>query len=68
LAWLISKPYHASAIIGPETIEELEASVPAMDLTLDADQLSLLDELLPPPPNWESWYEEYMAQQTAALG
>jgi aryl-alcohol dehydrogenase-like predicted oxidoreductase len=67
LAWLMSKRYHATAIIGPETAEELEGSAPAMDLELEAEQLTALDELLAPAPSWESQYDTALAGQAAAL-
>jgi aryl-alcohol dehydrogenase-like predicted oxidoreductase len=68
LAWLMSRKMHASAIIGPETIAELDASVPATDLELDAEQLAELDALLPPPASWEQRYDNALAEQTARLG
>jgi aryl-alcohol dehydrogenase-like predicted oxidoreductase len=68
LAWLMSRKVHATAIIGPETNEELDASAPAMDLELSADQLALLDALLPAPPAFEVMYDNALEQQTAQLG
>jgi aryl-alcohol dehydrogenase-like predicted oxidoreductase len=67
LAWLMSKPYHASAIIGPETVEELEASLPARDITLEPAQLEALDALLPPPPSGEQMYDAALAAQVERL-
>ncbi len=54
LAWLLSRPGVASAITGPETIEELEENVGAVDLHLSDEQLEALDGMdqLPyTPPN-----------------
>ena len=45
LGWVLSKPSVACAIIGPETPEEVEESVPAAELELSADQLKTLDEI-----------------------
>ena len=45
LAWLLSRPTIASAIIGPETIAELEENVRAMDVQLEAAQMTELDEV-----------------------
>jgi aryl-alcohol dehydrogenase-like predicted oxidoreductase len=56
LAWLFSRRGIAAAIIGPETIEELEASLKSTEVKLDAAQLAQLDALCPPPPSWEDWY------------
>jgi 1-deoxyxylulose-5-phosphate synthase len=43
LAWVLSRPGLTSAIIGPESIPELDALAPAADLDLDAGQLAELD-------------------------
>ncbi len=43
LAWLLSHPGVTSAIIGPETVAELEANAPAADLQLAPEQLERLD-------------------------
>ncbi len=47
LAWLLSRPGVATAIIGPETPEEVSASAGAVPLALALDdaQLALLDEV-----------------------
>jgi NDP-hexose C3-ketoreductase / dTDP-4-oxo-2-deoxy-alpha-D-pentos-2-ene 2,3-reductase len=52
LAWLLHQDGVTGPIIGPRTIEHLDGSLRAVDLTLDADTLAKLDELFPPPaPN-----------------
>lgn len=45
LAWLISRPAVCSAVIGPETVAELEANIGAADLDLPADVLAAVDEI-----------------------
>ncbi len=52
LAWLLSRPAVSSAIIGPETIEELEMNAGVGDLELDDDLMNKVDEIgrLPPRP------------------
>lgn len=53
LAWLISRPAVASAIIGPESIEELEVNASAADLELSAELLAEIDKINKPPlPPW----------------
>jgi aryl-alcohol dehydrogenase-like predicted oxidoreductase len=39
LAWLLSRPAVASAIVGAETTEEVTANATAADVTLDQTQL-----------------------------
>jgi aryl-alcohol dehydrogenase-like predicted oxidoreductase len=43
LAWLFSQPFPVVAIVGSRTPEQLEASCAAADLSLDADQVRLLE-------------------------
>jgi 1-deoxyxylulose-5-phosphate synthase len=45
LAWLISRPVVASAIIGAEDVRELETSASASDLVLPAEVLAVLDDI-----------------------
>ncbi len=45
LAWLCGRPAVASAIVGPETESQLDALLPAADLTLSEEQLTELDGL-----------------------
>jgi aryl-alcohol dehydrogenase-like predicted oxidoreductase len=49
LAWLLSRPAVASAIVGPETPAQLDSLVPACDLTLDAAQLEEVEALVALP-------------------
>jgi 1-deoxyxylulose-5-phosphate synthase len=45
LAWLLSRPAVASAIVGAETVEELTANASAADVVLDESQLDALTTL-----------------------
>jgi 1-deoxyxylulose-5-phosphate synthase len=45
LAWLLSRPAVASAIVGAETIDEVHANASAADVELEPDQLAALTEL-----------------------
>ncbi|MEW2395485.1 aldo/keto reductase [Streptomyces sp. NPDC046862] len=52
LAWLLSREGVTAPIIGPRTVEHLDSSLRALDVTLDDDTLAKLDNLFPPPwPN-----------------
>jgi 1-deoxyxylulose-5-phosphate synthase len=59
LAWLFSRPGFVSAIIGPETIDELAASAPAADLHLEPEQVAALDQLMPALPSMDAMYDAY---------
>jgi NDP-hexose 2,3-enoyl reductase len=52
LAWLLHQEGVTGPIIGPRTIAQLDGSLRALDIKLDADALAKLDELFPAPaPN-----------------
>ncbi|MGH7748915.1 MAG: aldo/keto reductase, partial [Candidatus Dormibacteria bacterium] len=52
LAWLLHQPGVTAPIVGPRTITQLDSSLRAVAITLDAEVLARLDELFPPPaPN-----------------
>ncbi len=52
VAWLLHQEGVTAPIIGPRTMAQLEGSLRAVDLKLDADTLARLDELFPAPgPN-----------------
>jgi aryl-alcohol dehydrogenase-like predicted oxidoreductase len=48
LAFVINHPAVTSAIIGPRTFEQLESQLGAADVTLSADVLDRIDEIVPP--------------------
>ena len=45
LAWLLTRPAVASAIVGAETAEEVTANATAADVTLDQAQIDALTAL-----------------------
>jgi aryl-alcohol dehydrogenase-like predicted oxidoreductase len=59
LAWLLHNPIVTSPIIGPRTIEQLETTLRATEISLDEATLSKLDEIFPGPggeaPEAYSW-------------
>jgi aryl-alcohol dehydrogenase-like predicted oxidoreductase len=49
LAWLLGNPAVTAPIIGPRTMEQLDGSLRALELTLDEDAMAGLDEIFPGP-------------------
>lgn len=49
LAWLLSNPAVTAPIVGPRTLEQLQDSLRAVEVTLDGETLSKLDEIFPGP-------------------
>ncbi|HPE31212.1 MAG TPA: aldo/keto reductase [Parvularculaceae bacterium] len=54
LAWLASRPAVSAALVGPESVEELEAAASTGDLQLAPALLEQLEEIGRPEPR--SWY------------
>jgi NDP-hexose C3-ketoreductase / dTDP-4-oxo-2-deoxy-alpha-D-pentos-2-ene 2,3-reductase len=59
LGWLLAQPAVTAPIIGPRTVEQLDASLGALSVSFDEELLSRLDELFPPVgkggPGPEAW-------------
>lgn len=49
LAWMLHNPVVTAPIIGPRTMEQLEGSLRALEIKLDEETLSKLDEIWPGP-------------------
>ncbi|GGJ02150.1 putative oxidoreductase YrpG [Alicyclobacillus cellulosilyticus] len=49
LAWLLANPAVTAPIIGPRTVEQLERSLRAVEVKLDAEVMKRLDEIFPGP-------------------
>ena len=49
LAWLLAQPAVTAPIIGPGNLQQLQGSLRALEITLDAAQLAALDEIWPGP-------------------
>ncbi len=47
LGWLLHQPSVTAPIVGPRTREQLEGSLPALELKLDEDSLARLDQIWP---------------------
>jgi aryl-alcohol dehydrogenase-like predicted oxidoreductase len=58
LGWLLHQPGVTGPIIGPRTVDQLEQSVRAVELSLDPDVLERLDDIFPgyrPAPEHYAW-------------
>jgi len=49
LAWLLQRPAVTAPIIGPRTVEQLNESIEALDVTLSEETMKKLDEIFPGP-------------------
>ncbi|MDR7009870.1 aldo/keto reductase [Paraburkholderia strydomiana] len=55
LAWLLSKPYVTSVIIGAERVEQLEDNLGAVNVALSAEELACLDAVGALPSYYPGW-------------
>jgi aryl-alcohol dehydrogenase-like predicted oxidoreductase len=58
LAWLLSKPWVTSVIIGAKRLDQLEDNIAATKLQLTADEIARLDDLSKLPPEYPGWMLE----------
>jgi aryl-alcohol dehydrogenase-like predicted oxidoreductase len=49
LAWLAGRPGVTASIVGPRTLEQFEANLAAVEITLDAETITELDRIFPGP-------------------
>ncbi len=59
LAWLLHNPVVTAPIIGPRTLDQLEANMRSLEIPLTSEKLKKLDEIFPGPggeaPNAYAW-------------
>jgi aryl-alcohol dehydrogenase-like predicted oxidoreductase len=55
LAYVLSKPFVTSVIIGAKRIDQLEDNLAAANLVLTPDQIAKLDEVSALPPEYPGW-------------
>lgn len=55
LAWLLTKPFVTSVIIGAKRPDQLNDNLAAVDLHLSADEIKKLDEVSELPPEYPGW-------------
>ncbi|HEX4230912.1 MAG TPA: aldo/keto reductase [Bryobacteraceae bacterium] len=55
LAWLLSKPFVTSVIIGAKRVDQLQDNLAAAGLQLTTEELGLLDDASTLPPEYPGW-------------
>ncbi|AKT37607.1 aldo/keto reductase [Chondromyces crocatus] len=58
LAWVLSKPFVTSVIIGAKRVDQLEDNLAATALTLTAEEITKLDEVSKLPREYPGWMFE----------
>jgi len=65
LAWLLSKPFVSSVIIGAKTMDQLRDNIAATRVVLTEDEIKLLDEVSALPPEYPGWMLALQGQYRA---
>ena len=65
LAWLLSKSYVSSVLVGANKTSQLEDNLAAADLRLGGDELAELDQLTTPTPIYPNWFAARVADVAA---
>lgn len=55
LAYVLSRPFVTTVIIGAKTVEQLDDNLAATEIELTADELAALDEVSKLPPEYPGW-------------
>lgn len=58
LAWLLSKPYVSSVILGASKIHQLEDNLKAVDVNLSEAEVAELDVMTKPATLYPNWFNE----------
>jgi len=70
LAWLLSKPWATTILLGASKLAQLEDNLKAADVTLSPAEISALDALTAPAPLYPNWFNQKTADTATreALG
>jgi aryl-alcohol dehydrogenase-like predicted oxidoreductase len=61
LAWLLTKPYVASILLGANKMSQLEDNLGASRIQLSAEEVTELDEMTAPAALYPNWFSERTA-------
>jgi aryl-alcohol dehydrogenase-like predicted oxidoreductase len=65
LAWILSKSFVSSVIIGAKTMDQLRDNIAATRVVLTADEIKALDEVSQLPPEYPGWMLAFQGQYRA---
>ena len=61
LAWVLTRPFVSSVLLGASRMSQLEDNLAAAQLSLGADERVRLDQLTAPKPIYPNWFLDAMA-------
>jgi len=63
IAWVLSKPFVSSVLLGANKLEQLADNLRAADLRLRPEELAGLDEFTAPPPTYPNYFSARVADE-----
>lgn len=63
LAWILSRQFITSILLGASKPSQLEDNLGALNLNLSNEELQLLDKLTVPPPIYPGWFQSATVDQ-----
>lgn len=63
LAWLLTRPFVTSVIVGAKRIDQLKDNLAAVELVLNEEELLQLDEVSALPPEYPGWMVEWQGRR-----
>jgi aryl-alcohol dehydrogenase-like predicted oxidoreductase len=67
LAWVLSKPFVSSILLGANKFSQLEENLGAADLNIRAQDLAALDEMTMPVPVYPNYFNTRVADEPLRL-
>ncbi|MBZ5579069.1 MAG: aldo/keto reductase [Acidobacteriia bacterium] len=61
LAWMLTKPFVSSILLGANKMAQLEDNLAAAQVQLSAEEIAELDQLTAPTPMYPNWFTERIA-------
>ncbi len=65
LAWLLSKPFVSTVIIGAKSMDQLRDNIASTGVTLSSEELKLLDDVSQLPQEYPGWMLAFQGQYRA---
>ena len=65
LAWILSKPFVSSVIIGARSMDQLRDNIAAPRVQLTTEETKKLDEVSELPPEYPGWMLAFQGQYRA---
>jgi aryl-alcohol dehydrogenase-like predicted oxidoreductase len=59
LAWLLSKPYVSTILLGASKLPQLDDNLGAANIALSAEELAEVDTLTAPAPIYPNWFQTF---------